>query len=317
MIPRRLLAAMLLIVLTAAPGQAQEGAAAGAEQGTPAAPPAPTAIAIPLAEIESRAVDAAEKIRSIDAILATHPEVESVEAGLAQQTDTVGKSLLATRSALDAQPSVNALQRLRDRWRTIAADLSAVSDALAARIEEIDGVSDEIGTLDKAWQLTREEARRQRAPAPVVRRIDRSLADIGKAQARARERRGAVLTLQSRVGEQIERVAEAEAQLQQALTELRGRLFERDRPEFWSSEFREQLRADLDRGIGENLAEDFDDLREFALRRGDRVAIHVLLLLAFIVGLRNARSAARQRVEAEPVLARAEVVFSTRSPPPS
>ena len=96
---------------------------------------------------------------------------------------------------------------------------------------------------------------------------DRTLADIETAQTNARQRRGEILTLQSRIGEQIARVGEARAQLETALEELRGRLFERDRPEFWSSAFRAQMRADFERGIAENLAEDLEDLRSFVLRR--------------------------------------------------
>ncbi len=86
MSPRRLLAAILLTALAAHPAQGQEGSSAAVGEGAPAtsATPAPAVVtAIPLAEVESQAVRTADKIRSIGTTLATHPEVESIEAELA------------------------------------------------------------------------------------------------------------------------------------------------------------------------------------------------------------------------------------------
>jgi small-conductance mechanosensitive channel len=307
MIRIRTLAVPIALLVLAPGALAQEPEPTGQEAQAPAEvpPPEPAVRAIPLAEIEAEALRVTEKIREVDAAVAERPEVTDIEKRLSEMAEAIDQLLETTRSTLRRQATVESLRALEEKWTRPSADLDAANKTLSARVEEIGKLTGQLEEAAKVWELTRTQAGEQDAPGPIIERIGRALEDIGAARGRANDRRAAVLTLQGRVGEQVSRISESRAEINQAMTEARKNLFAPDAPALWSDRFRERVRRDLELGLEAALLDDIEEVRGFAAERRGRLLLQLFLTLVLIVAMWNVRRKARHRVEAEPGLERA------------
>jgi len=147
--------------------------------------------------------------------------------------------------------------------------------------------------------LTR-EGLDSRAPAPVIERIDATLAAIVTAQQGAAERLTHVLGVQDRVVREIARCDDVLSRIAQAGATLAGPLFSRDSFPIWSPEARTLISTDLGGRLRESVGDSVELTREFFAGQLARVPLQIGLFVVVLVLGRLARAGARRRAEQEP-----------------
>jgi small-conductance mechanosensitive channel len=307
----RTLALPILLLALPPAALAQEPAPAGqqAQAPTEVPPPEPAVQEIPLAEVEAEAVRLTETIRKIDATVEARPETAKIEEQLPEIAASIDDLRDTTRSTLRRTATVESLRALEEKWTKPSTDLEAANKTLSSRVEEIGELTGKLDEAEEVWGLTRTRVGEQEATGPILERIGRAIEEIGAARKRANDRRASVLTLQSQVGEQIARINETRAEIDQAMTKARKNLFEPDAPPLWSTAFRARMQRDMEIGLAGALRDDVEAIRGFAVDRRGRLLLHLLVGLVLIVAMWNVRRKARQRVEAEPGLESALEVF--------
>lgn len=113
--------------------------------------------------------------------------------------------------------------------------------------------------------------------------------------------------MQNRVAEQQIRVDEAGDSIRQTRETLVDQLLVRDSPPIWSADL--WTRAGISQGIRESLAAQFDGLNAFAERNTDKLIVHFLVFVFLAATLIFLRRWVRPKVEAEPDLKQAAVIF--------
>jgi len=116
-----------------------------------------------------------------------------------------------------------------------------------------------------------------------------------------------IVALQNRVAEQQIRVDEAGDSIRQTRETLVDQLLVRDSPPIWSADL--WTRAGISQGIRESLAAQFDGLNAFAERNTDKLIVHFLVFVFLAATLIFLRRWVRPKVEAEPDLKQAAVIF--------
>src|SRR5438552_12800414 len=157
---------------------------------------------IPVPEIAQRAEQVPPALRSVEQI-ATGSDVQEIEAELPAAAAWIRGRLVGTTQALASSPSANALATLTDSWRVMRSRLATWNDTLTRRATQLAQGAEQLEVMRATWLASRAKALASRAPAPVIERIDATLAATVTAQRGAAERPTHVLGGQDRVARAI------------------------------------------------------------------------------------------------------------------
>jgi len=274
--PHRLaLAIAVVLALGAAPALAQDKP--------------PPAAAIPLSDIAARFENATAFLRTVDALLEPRGDVGAIEQGLGSLSTRLTERRQATERVLAAAPSLAALDALADSWQPLRIELAASLATLRARAKALEDARDQLAAIDATWTSTRDEARKTRAPAPVLKRIDGVLASVAAARARVETARGAALVLQDKVAEAASGADAGLASITASRGEEAGRLFLRDSPPLWSTPLLAHPWREIPERVRESLRTYRDEVRQFSRAAADRLLVQALLALAVTAALVAAR----------------------------
>lgn len=278
----------------AAQGPAEPPAKASAE------PAPPSAIPVPLV------------IRgSEQAHLALQRLAEASEPE--QLPPDVGARLEAARqavSALEPQLAPERLARLSERelvelkqeLQRQDAALARWDEKLEAAVRASSAAREELGRIQKTWELTRDAARLEAPPAVVTERIDSVLREVREAAPRIRERLEGLARLQDQVARFRNRIADGAAEVRKAEQAASAQLLELESAPLWES----WSRAARGQGLRQQLAATVDRQRRaiasyLAEEPGILVAGVVMLLV--LAGLMfPLRAWVRARAAEEPAL---------------
>src|SRR5262245_36359686 len=263
----------LLMVLGVEAPLAQEKAEV--RPGSPAA-----ATAIPIAEVATRAEEVTAKLRALDDELAQNPQIAEIEKELPQLSERIKERSSRTDLALTSTDLV-ALDGLSESWQSSRLTLVDWMRLLTRRAVGLEQELEGLASLRQVWTQTRGNARDEKAPAPVLERIDAVLETVATARKRAESRRSAILVLQANVAKELSRCEQALAQIADARRSATGRLFMQDSPPIWSAEGRARRLDELPARVRESVAAEVTLLQRFVGDESDRIILHV----AFILGL--------------------------------
>jgi small-conductance mechanosensitive channel len=276
-------------------------------QDQPSAQPPPP---IPVPEVSVRSEEVIASLKALDARLTPSAELASIEARLPAMADRIQRQLTETQRMLDSEPPLAVLINLADAWRGIATDIGAWSDLLTREAVAVEGELDRLNRLADQWSRTREEARRSQAPPAVLQRIDLTINAIGHSRSSALSRRASILSLQARVAQQLALVQDAQARVARARGLDLATLFRRDSPPVWRDADRGPVPwREVPAALWAGLASEGRLLAQFMADRPERVTVHALVFVAFLVFLRIGHRHARHWSEDDPGLARVAQIF--------
>jgi len=228
-------------------------------------------------------------LRALEARVGTTPALHVIEARLPEMAQRIADAQIETRGQLSTASSLTELTNLSDLWSGMQGELKVWADQLRVRATDVGTVVDELEGLSGLWTRTREEARRTQAPPALIKRIDEALSAIAAVRKAAAARRGALLTLQVKVGEQLAAAQEASARVSQETTADLSTLFRPDRPPVWHAWRESPPLSDLPGLVRDSAAPQFAVLARFAADRSRAMVLHVVLFLAFLAFALTAR----------------------------
>jgi small-conductance mechanosensitive channel len=268
----------------------------------------PTVTPIPVPEIAQRAEQVPPALRSVEQI-ATGSDVQDIEAQLPAAAAWIRGRLMGTTQALASSPSANALATLTDSWRVMRSRLATWNDTLTRRATPLAQGAEQLEVMRTTWLASRAKALESRAPAPVIERIDATLAAIMAAQTTAAERLTHVLGVQDRVVREIARCDDVLSKIAQAGAALAGPLLSRDSFPIWSPEARTLISTDVGARLHESVGDSVELTREFLAGQLARVPFQIGLLVVILVLGCLARAGARRRAEQDPSEQATALVF--------
>lgn len=263
-----------------------------AESATPAPKATPTPV--PLADTVGAAESTSEKLQEIEGNLSTAQTSDVVAEELPRTSQEIAALLDETTRSLKPGTPPETLGDLDARWKKLSEQLALWARDLTTRANVMEKEIDSLPDWRATWTQTLEVARNSSAPPEVIKRIESLLAAIARTGSVLQTRRAKILTLQSRVAEQTQRVTGAQRLIKLAKSEAVERLGVRDSRPIWSAEVRAAAAHDLAEETQGSLSAQFAQLRAYLAREWVKLIYLALFFCGFAFLLfRIKRQAAR------------------------
>ena len=253
-------------------------------QETNAQKAAPAPAAIPLAQLAAEADAATIGLRRMMAEASAQKAIDAIENELPALAREVQVRAREHKGILAQTPSLELLRGLDTRWRALRARLLAVEERLQQLITGLDQQLQQLDTIAETWSATAAAAAEEKAPAELVRRSTTVRAEVARAQRHVETLRTQALKLQTRVSDLEFAVSESLEANRVARDVTVTRMFARDSPPLWDSQWRKLAAARMTSGMAEALETHGVLLRDYLRPHAARVTAHALLLAA-LVGL--------------------------------
>jgi potassium-dependent mechanosensitive channel len=280
----------LLLVCFASVAQTQNPSPSPSS--APTSTPAPSAV--PLPDIVSASDYVLERLNQIQSDLSSNKTVENTTRELASTTKDIDALEIEMRRILRPGVALETLSEFETRWQKTADQLSAFARQLTDRATSLESELKQMSVTRTLWKSTLESARASSAPAEVVARINNVLQGIDTAEEMLQKRRATVLSLQTRVAEQTQRVNSALRSIGAAQSAAVNRLWSQDSPPIWSPEVRTAAAQSLGRDSQTSLGAQAAQVRKYLEREWTRLIYVALLFIAFaIIMLRVRRQVGR------------------------
>lgn len=288
------------------------------------ATPAPTPI--PLAEVVTRAEAVSAKLDDVKTDLASDQVISTIERELPILVSEIDARLNENARIIDARPSLATLRDLQTEWNTLGENLPVWKEDLTARATKLEGELTDLAHIQLAWSQTLEQARQaatgpevvlqterrdpqSNVPPESLQRIEAVITAINQTTAEIESQRSRVLTLQNRVADQDKRINDSMAAIEQVRKQIMSRLFVKDAPAIWSAEVRSRGSVDLWLASQTSLANQWAELRAYAVRQWSSFVLHAISLCLLVMALYWARRRVQPWVAAEPSLEGVARVF--------
>jgi potassium-dependent mechanosensitive channel len=277
-----------LITIDPARGQqSTEPAANAAEQ------PAP----IPLVDVATESESVAAALRDIRAYLSSSARsTETVAQTLPVLTREIESRARETRKIVVQSPSIEVLRGLEGEWRRLRRQLNGLNHDLTDRVHELEGHIAQLANLGKTWDQTFAAAKESSVPPEVGNRIDNVIREIRQAREEVEKQRARALTMQTRVGVQDSRVANALTSIEDAHALALNRLFLPDAAAIWNRASPSAGENGISNEILRSLARQWEGLGTYV----DQQAARFVLAIVIFVSLSALLYWARRRICALP-----------------
>jgi small-conductance mechanosensitive channel len=223
-----LVAALWLIPLPAASEDA-----APPKEAAPAAVATPEPSNLTLDEIGGRAEAVAARLRAMTTAIADEAAFSKLENDVFQQSHRVSDRWKATDQILSLTLRRNPLETLASSWRALRTQLEAVQKQVDARATARAADLTTLDQLEKLWIWTLDHAKSQSAPAPVIERVEATLAAIGATRAEVDARNSRLLVLQDAVSRAIQACDDAGERIEDAREKSVDRIFAANAAPVW------------------------------------------------------------------------------------
>jgi small-conductance mechanosensitive channel len=300
----------MLTGLAAAPAPAQPQTPPPPSQTAAPQTPAPAADApraIPIAEVTRQADDVAALLRTLEEQLPPSAPVARIEQELGPMGARLSERFDQTKRTIESRPGLGALDALTDSWQSSRSGLAAWMETLIGRATWLERERARLAGLAATWTLTRKEVRAAKVPPELSQRIEDVLAALATGQQKVEAQRVATLVLQDRVARELARADSALDQIGQARQRAADSLLVRDSPPIWR--LHPLPSGTRPAAIAASLADQRAALVAFVHDQADRIALHVVVLLAIGVFIGWARRRARRLKIAEEAARSLAIVF--------
>ena len=276
-------AALLLVGLPllcfAFGGQAQD--ASPSPTGSPSPTPTAAPTAVPLPDIVSASDSASEGLNQIQSELSSNKIVDNITRELAATTQEIDARELETRRILRPGMPLEILGDFERRWQKLADQLTGWGRQLTDRATAHDRELTQMSAMRTTWKATLELAGKSNAPPEVMQRINQVLQGIDTVEEMLQNRRASVLSLQTRVAAQTQRVNSALRSIRSAQSAAVNRLWVQDSPPIWNPEVRTAAAQSLGRESQVSLGAQAAQVRNYLEREWTKLIYIALLFIAF------------------------------------
>jgi small-conductance mechanosensitive channel len=304
--------AILVLALALMPAIQSSGQAPApqAEAAAPEKPEKPKPQPISIADVGVRAEQAKGKLAEMEKGLELSDAVSAVESGLPDLGERVQRQLAKSDEILSGSPSIRVIDELKQSWISLGDEIKKKQAVLSDRGTRLERQIEAVRETDLAWKATRDAVAAANATQEVLAQIAEVEAVIERVLKTARERQGAVVTLQSRVAQLNQTVSGDLKRLDDARQNAVGEIFRADSAPVWSPETYQPLsEGEVFARVAEAQRRDFETIRTFGRERAEAIALHGVLLVATAVFMFVARRRVRVRAATDEGLAGVAVVF--------
>ena len=288
---------------------------------TPTPSPAPTPI--PVSDINARAEETRLRVEGIQKGLVLSPAVLTIQTSLPELTKELDARTAESRGLMTARPSLETLKTIEQDWQVSAKSLPAWKSELKSAIDGLEKSLAELETLRKEWALTLElieapqkdqegtgsEKNKIEVPAEVLSTVRSMIAITVSTEKKVKETIAEVLSLQTRVSKQDNRVAEMFTTIADRREDALSNLFVRESPPIWSANRTTSSFGEMFTEAGRSYRIQFNTIRDYVSDKIEAIALHVLIFFGFAGILLWARKKARPLVEKDPEIRPAYSVF--------
>ncbi|MDH3530694.1 MAG: mechanosensitive ion channel [Acidobacteriota bacterium] len=288
---------------------------------TPTPSPAPTPI--PVSDINARAEETRLRVEGIQKGLVLSPAVLTIQTSLPELTKELDARTAESRGLMTARPSLETLKTIEQDWQVSAKSLPAWKSELKSAIDGLEKSLAELETLRKEWALTLElieapqkdqegtgsEKNKIEVPAEVLSTVRSMIAITVSTEKKVKETIAEVLSLQTRVSKQDNRVGEMLTTIADRREDALSNLFVRESPPIWSANRTTSSFGEMFTEAGRSYRIQFNTIRDYVSDKIEAIALHVLIFFGFAGILLWARKKARPLVEKDPEIRPAYSVF--------
>jgi hypothetical protein len=195
---------VVFLILSPIPGTAADLPATEPSKPSPflTAPPT-TSVAIPLGDIAAKATETSTFLTNLATSATQSAQDQNIANSVPALSKRLDERLRETKEALETEPTLEMLQTLQQEWQRDQVETSAWLNTLTQHASRLQNGLNQLGIVRQTWSNTRLSAEQSDVPAPILERIDSTLAAISEAQAKLQTERTAILNLQSRVAEDL------------------------------------------------------------------------------------------------------------------
>ncbi|MGI9288578.1 MAG: mechanosensitive ion channel domain-containing protein [Pseudomonadales bacterium] len=279
-----------LLICSAA--QAQESAEKSSTSTEIIAPANDEPEPIPLSEIATETEATLSLLRSLERNLQEKSVLEAVQQQLPLLEAKFEKQSARTQSTLDKSNSLESLRELQAGWRTVATEVNVPKARLSKRVAKFGGQLKELTLLRKRWKSALDAARESEEPAEIQQNIDNNLMAIKKTRAAIKERRAAILLLQTELANLDSSVDTALERIEQRREELVQQLFVRGDPLWSPSDRNDSIETALTE-FNSAVDESRQRITSFWFGQQSKLILHLICLLLLMWLLRVAKGRVR------------------------
>jgi len=193
---------------------------------------------------------------------------------------------------LEGPISSDRVEELEARWTKRSGDFSGWGSQLTERVQELSDNLARLDELEGPWEATREKSSMHDLAEAVVERIRVVLAEIAKTRSQIQVERNAVLTLQDRVVNLVERSSTVLLQTRKIRREQQQNLMVVDSVPLWTAVWRSWQDDEKRPGLRESIANAAGQTEAYVRANEARVVGFILwiIAMALVVGVLRART---------------------------
>ena len=254
-------------------------------------------VAIPVAEIATRAEVAVIWLRRLAPDLEARADLGRFEEKIKGSGALVWEAVQDTRALQEEGPRLSILEGIEAGWNETRQQIDAQSATLTARAQDAEKALAELKAARERWLLTDQAARDSDAPASVLGRIE----DVEREIDHAREQ---ILTLRERIlslQDQAARLVAISDEVLASLARYRRETVEKigvpsSRP-LWNASLRDGDRHSAAQRFVTETARELEHSRLFLLRRSNVFSLQIFIFGVLVLLFRTARVRAARWVQ--------------------
>ncbi len=297
-----------ILALAGVEGQTPAPAAASSSSTNAPSATAP-AQPIPLGNVVTEAVTISGKLQDIQAGLASDQTVATVNQSLPAIVQEINQRESDDLKVQSAGPTLSTLRSSQAAWQTISNGLDTVKQTLTGRVSQLDKLVGQLGDMNRTWQVTLASANTSSAPPDVLNRIQTVIANIGQQTQATRELRAKILSSQSDVGSQEDRIKAGLAKISDQKEVAIKSLFVRDSAPLWDFDSLEAGAANPAGSTRVSFGEQIQALRLYLADKMPTLFIHLLIFIVLAIVLVWVRRELQIRAGEDPAIKHAANVL--------
>lgn len=275
--------------------------------------PSPTPI--PLADVVTQAETTTSYLRNVQTDLAADQIINGISNDLPLITREIDARIEENQKVLNSRPSLDTLKSLEADWTTLSVTPPVWTRQLTARATALDNHINALAQQSQIWSVTLQQLQtndpsQQSTPPEIPQRIQSLIDELRQSKENAERQRAQVLTLQTRLAEQVVRIASATNDIKQVREQTVNQLVVRDSPPIWSSELRERAGQNLFEDSQNSFTIQWATLKAYANRKWTRFVFHGVLILLLVPAFYWARRRSAPWLVSEPALEGVTRVFN-------
>jgi hypothetical protein len=195
-----------------------------------AASPTPSPTPISLPDVVTEANSTAKTLRGLSASLFADEVRTKTMDQLPALTSDIDMRTAETNKILAGSPSLEVLGELDKEWQSLGDSAQSLSRDLVRRATGLDGQLAQLTRLTDTWRVTAASAKAANLPPETSNQINSVMGSIQQTHDGLENRRAEILSFQSRLATQENRIETAEGLIRQAREQAASRLWERGSP---------------------------------------------------------------------------------------